>query len=380
LGVGRSSLLGFCLPALLIVAAYLLVRHALFAGEYKLTPAVFEQPWRPLLSYVYALQTHVAPFRELVYEPVESVWLSPWRLGVAGLAVVVLGGLAFRRSSWRVAVFWLLWYVVLQLPTANLLRQEALFDERYTFLALLGLLGLGLLAARNAWEWPRLRVEVTALLAVAVVAAGWVSAGRRAYFGDDRTFFQQWLRTNPRHARAYYFLGTRLASLGQTQDAAKMFAMALVLNPELPAARYNLANTLLALGQAEKALPHYESAVALRPDDVRYRSNWGVALLQCGRPGQARQVLQTAVALEPRFANAHHNLGMAYAALNDLTNAVAEFRLAADLSPDQADPHFNLGRLLLDLGRTNEAAAAFRNVLRIDPDDKEARKTLERIR
>mgnify|MGYP001034243352 CR=1 FL=1 len=42
---------------------------ALFAGEFDVRLAFPDLPWWPLLSYIYALQTHIAPFRELVYLP-----------------------------------------------------------------------------------------------------------------------------------------------------------------------------------------------------------------------------------------------------------------------------------------------------------------------
>ena len=120
-------------PAALIAGVFFAIRVALFGGAEYVAGALSG----PALSLLYAVESVFAPTLALVYEPTVSIWLSPLRLafGVfAGAAIVFMvhrDWAGLKRQAW----FWLGWFVLTLLPTANLLRQEARFDERYVFLA-----------------------------------------------------------------------------------------------------------------------------------------------------------------------------------------------------------------------------------------------------
>ena len=45
--------------------------------------------------------------------------------------VLTLAALRASSGGGRIVTFWLGWFVLAQLPTANLLVQESTFDERY---------------------------------------------------------------------------------------------------------------------------------------------------------------------------------------------------------------------------------------------------------
>ena len=84
--------------AMAVVAIiYMFIRRQIFGGsEWVLATNGF--PWRPLLSYVYAMQSIIAPFVQLAYEPPPDVWLvPPWRAVVAALVAVALA-----LAAWRV--------------------------------------------------------------------------------------------------------------------------------------------------------------------------------------------------------------------------------------------------------------------------------------
>src|SRR5690606_22032102 len=81
-----------------LLAFYFAVRTALFAGgEWRL--ALRDDPAGPLLSLLYALQTGVAPFAALVYEPEVATWLSPARLALAAAALAALAWGAHRSGA-----------------------------------------------------------------------------------------------------------------------------------------------------------------------------------------------------------------------------------------------------------------------------------------
>ena len=359
----RYGSMAFC------IAVYLVARYPIFHGVLPAQLALLQDPAQPFLSYLFALQTAFVPFRELLYEPSVRVWLVPWRLMLAAVALCALALAAYRTraTTSRTMAFWLGWFVILQLPTANLLRQEALFDERYTFLAMLGLLGAAGAALKARGDRPIIRQAAVVAAGVLLVVASWISAGRQPCFANNDTFFAQWVKSDPNHARAHYYLATHWAATGRPTRAVPEFARAIELDPQMASAEYNLANTLLALGRVQESLRHYERARTLDPRDLRVRSNYGAALLRAGRPGDARGELEAVVRLEPGFADAHYNLGLVLAQTNEPAAAAAEFARTLDLAPQQVDAEYNLGLVLLRLDRPADAEQRFRAVLQFTP-------------
>jgi Flp pilus assembly protein TadD len=334
-------------PGVLLLAGYLALRAAILPAS-GIEPALLEAPLRPLLSLLFALQVQLAPFRELRYEPELAVWWSPLRLALAGAVVAALAaGAAARWRELRApALFFAGWWLLTLLPTANLRRQDAFFDERYAFLALLAPLGLAACLASRIWDRPRARAAIAAGGAALVLAAALVSAERAASFRDDFAFAEAWLRTDPDAAEARHALGVA-------------FAMR---------------------GQLDEALPHYRAAVQLHPEFSDARANLGAALAWLGRPSEAREELVAALRLDPRHPEAHNNLGLLLAADGRLAEAERHYRAALVALPRFAEAENNLGTALARQGRLDEAIPHFETALRLRPGYGDALGNLELAR
>src|SRR5262249_29781132 len=101
-----------------ILALYFGIRHFLFGGaEYA-----FGSATGPLAPIAYALETIVAPFAELRYEPTRAIWFSAPRMAVAAAvaAALTLAAIRTRTAAEPATRFWLGWFVLTLLPTANL--------------------------------------------------------------------------------------------------------------------------------------------------------------------------------------------------------------------------------------------------------------------
>ncbi len=334
-------------PALPILAGYVAVRHALFGGS-EWDFAWIEQPILPLLSYAYALQVAFAPFGALVYEPEVHVWLSPPRLAVAGAGLLGLTLLCRKLGAppARVVLFWLGWWVVLQLPTANVLRQEAPFAERWTFLAWLALPATAAGALSAAWMRPRVRPIATSAALVAIALAAAVSVQRAAWYRDDHVFATQWLRTNPGSPDAHHALGLSLARAGHLVEA----------------------------------LAHYDAALGGSRDPAEIQTNRAAALVLLGRPAEARAALEEALGARPDHPEAHVNLGLLLARQGRLEAAVDHYRAALRVAPGMAEAHNNLATALARLDREEEAERHLLEALRLRPDYADARRNLELLR
>ena len=329
---GRSlrRWLGRYWPEAAIGALYFSIRHFLFAGgEYRLGDL-----GQFALSYLYALQVVTVPFWELVYEPPARVWFSPWRLAI-GLAIAGWA-LWWIRRSWpqvrAVTWFWLGWFLLTLLPTANLLDQEAPFAERYVFLSALSpifLLAWILSNRENGGRrkrWTGLAVAVLLLLATQTVARG-------AFFRDYEVFCRQWVKTDPKSLNAHNSLAVVL-----TMD-----------------------------GRLEEAGGHYEEALKIAPDNAQAHNNLANLRLQQGRLPEAYALLQESLRLDPEAQATHNSLGVLLLGQGSIEEALPHFARAISLHSENQQAHANLANALAHQGNTRQALHHYREALRIHP-------------
>jgi Tfp pilus assembly protein PilF len=402
-------------PFAVVLALYFLVRGLLFGGGLEHRIAILEHPALPALSVLYAVQTIIAPFATERYEPRLELWLSPPRL-LLSLVVVLVWAAAARRhwpAARRAAWFWVAWVLLALLPTANLLEQEARFAERYGLLALAGMVGAAVAVLAPAWEGagqPRTRRLTAAVGAALVALAGAVSVHRGRYYRNDLTFTRQWLRADPDSAQAHLYLGQLLLAQGNLEEAGAHMEAALVSFPAYAEAEYHLAVLWQQRGETVRAVEHLERALRIRPAYVEALNNLGLLLLELGDLPAAAARLERALALKPDFAVAHFNLatvrrreGKTAEALRYLEAAVrlepshteAQYLLAVLLDasgdgagairhlerairdrPDFVDAHNRLAAILQRDGKPEEAAAHYRYALRVAPDSIDAHTNL----
>lgn len=399
-----------------VVGGYGLVRAWLFGGGGEHALAVFEKPWGPPFSYLYALLSVFAPPVELVYEPEVSVWTSAasgfgWRLLGSFLAVCALGFLSWRawETLRKAVLFSVGWFLLSLAPTANFLEQEARFDERYALVALAG--AVGAFVAIFSHYAGKLRLGVFAVAGAVLLACASVSVGRGRFFRDDFSFHRQWVRTNPRspegqcglgaalvergepaealvHLRraleiepdfveAHYSLGSALGLLGRYEEAERHLRRAVEIRPDSPEARFDLAGILEAQGRRAEAISELRETVRIAPRFAPARVNLGLALAKEGRLEEAVEQLEKAVALEPRSATTRANLALVLSKQSRWEEAARQLERAVELDPGLAEAHHGLGAAWLALGRPEEAIREFREALRLRPGFPEASKGLE---
>lgn len=294
-------------PIVVMVLLYLGTRFVLFGGgeEHKL--AVTEQPILPLLTAMYAAQATFLPFVPLTYEPTPTVWFSWWRQAMSWTLVIVLGIALVRiwprvRSS---VLFWLAWIVLVNLPTANILNQEACFDERYELLSLVGVVALIGVVLSQAWEQRSVRVVSMSAASLLIVAAAGVSYARADYFRDDFTFFNQWKSTDPE----FDFVGLHLQ-----------------------AARLEMRRHQFRIAEA-----HARAALDAAPDSIPARLALGDALLGEERIDDARSEFETVLEAKWEYADALAGLARVHAARGQWTDAATKYRAALRKQPINGD-------------------------------------------
>lgn len=330
-----------------VALAYVAVRR-LVLGSTAVEWAIADAPFAPLWSLLFGLQMALAPFVALHYEPELAGWLATGRamLAVTALAALLAIARATGAPVERVALFWLGWFVVTQLPTANVFRQEAPFDERYAFLALLSFPAAAAASASAFATSRRRRRWVLVAGAALVVALAALTIRRTPTFRDDAAFAAQWLRTSPASSEAHHLL----------------------------------AIVAMEQGRMDEAVTHYRAALAGASASPDLHVNLAVALAETGHDDEARVELERALALDPGHPEAHATLGALLARSGRLDEAVAQQREAIRAAPRMASAHNNLGSALARLGRYDEAEAALREALRLAPDSTDAARNLALLR
>jgi Flp pilus assembly protein TadD len=345
-----------------VTLAYGAVRlRVLGPTHYEL--AVLDDPGGPLLSLLFGAQVALAPFGQLHYEPERALWFAPLRAAIAAGLVAALALLARGAGAptARIALFWAGWFVATQLPTANLLRQEAPFDERYAFLAMLAFPAVAAASATALGARPRARrVAIAAGVAIAIALAA-VTWRRSAAFRDDAAFAAQWLRTNPASPEAHHLLAVLATEAGRFDEAVTHYRDALRAAPDSPDLHVNLAVALAQLGHEDEARRELETALRLDPGHPEAHATLGTLLARAGRLEEAVAHHREAVRAAPRMAAAHQNLGAALARLGRYAEAEAEFREALRLDPHSIEVVQNLAAALRAQGRNAEADALLRS-------------------
>jgi len=362
------------LPITPIMLIYIGVRRLLFEG----TEFTFGSLGGPFLSIAYALQDIFLPFVELHYEPTTAIWLSWPRLAVSLSLLILMILLAIRLwpSIHRVAWFWLGWFVVNLLPTANLLKQEAPFDDRYVFLASLSVFAMTASIASGFWSRePAARLLlISGLVLVACSAA--ISHHRASYFRDDASFSRQWLKTNPGSVNAHFDMGAALVRRSEFEQAIKHYTEVLRIRPGYTTAHNNLGDALLKSGRVAESLPYFSKALQLNPGYADAHYNMATALAQQNQLQEAIQYFSEVLRLRPSFAEAHNNLGNVLAKQKRLDEAIEHYSKALQAHPDNADAHNNWANALVEQGKLEESIDHYSTALEIRPDFVEAKRNL----
>jgi hypothetical protein len=275
---GRSARawLARAAPLAGVVVGYLALRgRVLPPSDVDVSPLVFvahhlaSAPLGPVQTLLYALQSWLAPFARLHYEPAFAVWFDPPRMGLALAALVAIVAGARRAAPGAVVAWWLVFVPLGMALTLNLFPQEARFAERFVMLSSLGFAAL-LAHAFAALAERRARV--------AAVAAGVVLLGlaattlrRGADFRDELSFAARWVASDPAQPNARYVLGTVLARRGRVPEALEHLRAAVEIAPELAAAHYNLGVLLAGQGRTHEAADAFREALRHDPGDPAAR-------------------------------------------------------------------------------------------------------------
>ena len=191
---------------------------------------------------------------------------------------------------------------------------------------------------------------------------------------------QRALELKPEFPETLNSLGNVLNRLGRFSEAVPLLEEALRIEPRFALAHNTLGASFMALNRTDEGRAQFEHAVMLDPTLTVARVNLGWALANRGNMAEAVAQFEQARRLQPDFADAEFKWGLTLAMHGSMAEAVPHLERAVELQPGDAEMHFVLGRALLGSGRRREAMDQFGETLRLNPNHAGARATFDYLR
>ncbi|MBI5187376.1 MAG: tetratricopeptide repeat protein [Nitrospinae bacterium] len=353
-------------PLVFILAVYFLIRSRLFAGsEFSV---IMQDPLLPLWSVFYTIQAFLVPTWEMVYEPALEVWFStPKFILTSILAVLIFIWTARSRGPvWKFSLFWAAWFLLAMLPTANILWQETQFCERYAFLSGLAIAAILAKLASLSWGRPMARRFIAAIGTGLVVFCACATYNRGIYHKNDKVFFVQWLKTDPRKDIVHYNLGNIFLNEGNLESAKAHYARSIEISDRFAADSHNNSGVILnKQGRKEEAARHFQEALRVWPRHLNARLNLAELMVSLNQPVEAARHYLKALEINPGLPAACNFVGRVLMDSGKLDEAGEYIKEALRLLPGYPEAHLNMGMVLSAQGKTAESIREYEEALRL---------------
>ena len=291
-------------------------------------------------------------------------------IGCVFFFVLVVACVRAERRVWKAGIFWAGWFVLLQLPTAHIVRQEAGYSERYVALAILAVPAVAAMVLERPMA-SRWRMATTLAAGVWIVVFAGVSFLRGAYYVNDASFCIQWENTNPYAPGPHDGFGRLAQERGEWGTAISEYKRALELEPNDATAHNNLANLSAVAGDFDGAAREYEWLMSHNSngaDMVATMTNYAQMLAQGAfdrndpaMREKAHELLLAAIAMRPDYDQAHYILGLWDAAFGSREAAIRQMKIALKLHPDWVEVEEKLEEMERAPAATEGSGAATRD-------------------
>jgi len=362
-----------------------------------------------LVSYLAYIGKFFWPLELSVFYPFPGQ-IPLWKPVIASFAItgVTIAVWQFGRRKPYLIVGWV-WYVVTLTPVIGLL-QAGLWPamaDRFAYIPFIGLyiiIGFGCFEAFSGRLDSRICCLLAASMIIILAARTWQQV---AYWENSVTLFKHAIEVDEGNYIAHNNIGKSLRDIGQLDEAAKHYKMALNIYPKYVSAHVNLGAALALQGKTEAAvkhltealrinpyqadahyvlgnilaekkdllnvaIQHYEKAIDINPDYLEAHNNLANILAEKGNLDEAVVHYRRVLEINPRYAKAYNNLGSALYRSDQLNEAVYNYYRAIDFQHDYAEAHNNLGVALKRQGLMEKAVFHYQKALLLKPDYSEA--------
>lgn len=325
-----------------------------------------------LLQGLYLLKLLLPSGLQIYYTTTELPSLVELRLSVevviiAGVTLLVLGGVlsGWRRKS--VIAFFLLAYFISFAPTANILLPIGVtFAERLSYFPSIWFCCA--IAASAEFFSPRFQREVLGCLLLYLLFLGGLCLIRNHEYTNDIRLYRSEVQNNPRDERGWINYAESLACAGRLPEADAAYRTALQLAPDDIYSARSFALFLAVAGRRDEALTATQRAqelIAAQTDQVRQAHDLEAlaqAYLELANPAKALELLDQAAGILNDWSRRPELRVRALSALGRHSEAVAAF---ASMKLDKPDNEvlYSYGVSLFQLGRLADAVVPLRRAV-----------------
>jgi protein O-mannosyl-transferase len=235
-------------------------------------------------------------------------------LAVAVVIGLVLVAIRLRRRA-ASAVFGLLWFLLLLIPSAALVvfdRGEPMAEHRI-YVASMGLflatgVAIAAISSRRVETSPRLRLLGTVAFSVVLVGLAGRTVIRNAVWASPIGLWGEAVQLAPDHWFPQLLFGEALHKAGRRDDAIRAYLRVIALRPEEAGAYQKLALAYAEQGRYAEARDTFERLRRLDPSSPIPANGLGAIALLTNDPAAARAFFLEALARDPANVRARQAL------------------------------------------------------------------------
>jgi tetratricopeptide (TPR) repeat protein len=328
---------------------------------------------------VYILKLFFPYVTSVLYPPPSSLHIEHWA-GAAIAVVILISALAVWRK-YRFITFGVMFFTlnVFLLPFASAVGDSTFLNDRYTYVAYIGLFFIVAMAMQRLTDrFPSYRILAACIAVIIILVFSALTIKYIPVWKNSGTLWTDVIEKYPRKIpMAYLNRGHYLYTNNQSGKALDDFNTAIELNPENPIAYLNRIFIYLERNNNEKALQDYNSYIELFPPCDNSENvlnpllsdalgNRGAIYSKMGQYKKALVDFDLAIKLNPQNLNNYLNRAFAYMQLREYDKSIRDFNVCHQADP--ADPEIinNRGVCYFRSGDFKSALDDFNNAIKIN--------------
>jgi tetratricopeptide (TPR) repeat protein len=341
-----------------------------------LTLLAYPHPSRLNLDYDF-------PFSKTFFDPITTFFSF---LAVAGL--IGYGICAARKKP--ILSFCILWYFINLAIESSIFPLEMVYEHRlyipvvgpFLLFSVLVIEGMKRIGEKKVLGRKFLFAEVTVVgLVILFLSAG--SYSRNTLWTRDVDFWIDCVKKSPRKARPYLNVGYTFLNQGDYDKALDWTQKAIELDPDYSIAYYNLSVIFEKMGDLNQAITTGEKALEIDPELQIVNYTLGKFYLRKGQCQEAQEAFKKYLISYDNPPDVHNYLGIAYLCQKQYEKAMAEFEKEIRINPGHLFAHLNLGQIHWNIFQNREKALYYlKTGLGLDPffsDRAEVLRLVQRI-
>jgi len=338
------------LPFLGVAIVYLLINlGALSEREHTLQTTLYIN--RGVDNIFVLIPTAISSYLELIFFPKSLTFyhteidFSPIELLLRTfLSLGYFCLLVFTFFKQKKLFFPLALFFLALLPTLSPYRLNWPVAERYSYLAILGI-----------------------IVPVVLLVDKFLASFKVKYL----TFFVFGL--------IILLLGLRTVSRGSDwQTADKLWLATDKVSPSSPANHNNLGDLYFRKKDYQKAIDEFEKAILLKPDYGDVYHNLGNVYKELGDFDKALVVYEKSLTINPNIWPSYQNIAFIYFLDKKYDLALENLEKAIKLQPQRLELIYNLGLIYLSKGEKEKAKEIFEAILQQDPGNQVVKEALRK--